>query len=39
MKFNGLDLGIAVTFLMILGLLSLSQKAQALGDTEEGILR
>jgi hypothetical protein len=38
MKSNGIDLGIALAFLLVLGLLTVSMKAQALGDTEEGIL-
>ena len=38
MKSNGIDLGIAVSFVLVLGLLTASTKAQALGDTEEGIL-
>ena len=38
MKSNGIDIGVAVAFLLVLGLLTASMKAQALGDTEEGIL-
>ena len=38
MKSNGIDLGIAVAFLLVLGLLTASMKAQAIGQTEEGIL-
>ena len=38
MKSNGIDLGIAVSFLLVLGLLTVSMNAQSLGDTEEGIL-
>ena len=37
MKYSGLAIGITVSFLVTLGILH-AQKANALGDTEEGIL-
>ena len=37
MKYSGLAVGITVSFLVTLGILH-AQKANALGDTEEGIL-
>lgn len=38
MKSNGIEIGIAFAFVLVLGLLTASMKAQALGETEEGIL-